>query len=165
MALGVEEEWVTLEVGEKAPDFEAELTDGSTILLSEVLAGGQRVILYFYPKDSTPGCTTQACDFRDESEAFEAAGYRVFGVSKDSAKSHERFITKHGLNFELIVDSEIVLHRLYGVWREKMNYGRTYLGVSRSTFVIDTDGTLVSVGYNVRAKGHVERLMRELGVE
>jgi len=157
MALAVEEQWVTLEVGEKAPDFEAELTDGSTIRLSEVLAGGQSVILYFYPKDSTPGCTTQACDFRDE--------FRVFGVSKDSARSHERFITKHGLNFELIVDSEIVLHRLYGVWREKMNYGRTYLGVSRSTFVIDTDGTLVSVGYNVRAKGHVERLMRELGVE
>ena len=132
--------------------------------LSEILASGEKVILYFYPKDSTPGCTTQACDFRDNFGAFATSGYRILGVSKDSAKSHTNFIEKQGLNFDLIVDKEIDLHQKFGVWREKMNYGKTYMGVSRSTFVIDTDGRLSWVGYNVRAKGHVEKLMRELGV-
>ncbi|MED5230996.1 MAG: peroxiredoxin [Candidatus Thermoplasmatota archaeon] len=156
---------VNFEVGQSAPDFEAELTDGTTIRLSEILAGGEKVILYFYPKDSTPGCTKQACDFRDNDARFRLGGYRVLGVSKDSARSHNNFIQKNNLNFELIVDQDIELHRLYGVWREKMNYGKTYLGVSRSTFVIGLDGNFEFVGYNVRATGHVERLMRELGVE
>jgi len=156
---------VNFEVGQSAPDFEAELTDGTTIRLSEILAGGEKVILYFYPKDSTPGCTKQACDFRDNDARFSLGGYRVLGVSKDSARSHNNFIQKNNLNFELIVDQDIELHRLYGVWREKMNYGKTYLGVSRSTFVIGLDGNFEFVGYNVRATGHVERLMRELGVE
>lgn len=159
------DEWISLVVGQKAPEFEAELTDGSMVRLSEVLAGGEKVILYFYPRDSTPGCTTQACDFRDNFDALRAAGFRIFGVSKDSAKSHSNFIEKQKLNFELIVDQDIVLHEAYGVWREKKNYGKTYMGVSRSTFVIETDGTLSFVGYNLRASGHVERLMRELGVE
>ncbi len=159
------DDWITLEVGQKAPEFEAELTDGSVVRLSEILSAGQKVILYFYPRDSTPGCTTQACDFRDNFDAFRDAGYRILGVSKDSAKSHSNFIEKQDLNFDLIVDEEIELHEAYGVWREKMNYGKTYMGVSRSTFAIDSDGTLTFVGYNVRATGHVERLMRELGVE
>ena len=156
---------VTLEVGQKAPDFEAEITNGEKIKLSDVLSSGQKVILYFYPKDSTPGCTVQACDFRDNFDGLKAVGYRVIGVSKDSAKSHSNFIQKHDLNFELIVDQDIELHKKYGVWREKMNYGKTYLGVSRSTFVIDLDGKFEFVGYNVRATGHVDRLMNELGVE
>tara|TARA_B100000945_G_scaffold55346_1_gene40666 strand:- start:3372 stop:3860 length:489 start_codon:yes stop_codon:yes gene_type:complete len=156
---------VNFEVGQKAPDFEAVLTDGTGIKLSEILNGGQKVILYFYPKDSTPGCTKQACDFRDNFTRLKSVGYRVIGVSKDSAKSHTNFIEKHSLNFELIVDQDIKLHQLYGVWREKMNYGKTYLGVSRSTFVIGLDGNFEFVGYNVRATGHVERLMGELGVE
>lgn len=158
-------ELVNFEVGQNAPDFEAELTDGTTIRLSEILEGGEKVILYFYPKDSTPGCTKQACDFRDNFDRLKAVGYRVIGVSKDSSKSHSNFINKHNLNFELIVDQDIELHNLYGVWREKMNYGKTYLGVSRSTFVIGLDGNFEFVGYNVRATGHVERLMNELGVE
>jgi|TARA_B100001105_G_scaffold136967_1_gene109796 peroxiredoxin Q/BCP len=161
----VEEDWMTLEVGEIAPNFEAELTDGTTINLAEILADGQKVILYFYPKDSTPGCTTQACDFRDNFSAFQDAGFRVFGVSKDSAKSHAKFVEKYQLPFELIVDSDIILHRLFGVWREKMNYGKTFLGVSRSSFVIDTDGTLLYAKYNVRAKGHIARLMSEFDIE
>ena len=156
---------VNFEVGQNAPDFEAELTDGTRIKLSEILEGGEKVILYFYPKDSTPGCTKQACDFRDNFDRLKAVGYRVIGVSKDSSKSHSNFINKHNLNFELIVDQDIELHNLYGVWREKMNYGKTYLGVSRSTFVIGLDGKFEFVGYNVRATGHVERLMNELGVE
>ena len=153
---------VTLEVGQKAPDFEAEITNGEKIKLSDVLSSGEKVILYFYPKDSTPGCTVQACDFRDNYSILQDAGFKVIGVSKDSSKSHQKFIDKHDLPFDLIVDSEIELHQLYGVWREKMNYGKTYMGTSRSTFVIDTDGNLISVAYYVRASGHVERLLKEL---
>ena len=141
------------------------MTDETKIRLSEILEGGEKVILYFYPKDSTPGCTKQACDFRDNFDRLKTLGYRIIGVSKDSSKSHSNFINKHNLNFELIVDQDIELHNLYGVWREKMNYGKTYLGVSRSTFVIGLDGNFEFVGYNVRATGHVDRLMNELGVE
>jgi len=159
------DELVNFEVGQNAPDFEAELTDGTRIRLSEILEGGEKVILYFYPKDSTPGCTKQACDFRDNFDRLKTLGYRIIGVSKDSSKSHSNFINKHNLNFELIVDQDIELHNLYGVWREKMNYGKTYLGVSRSTFVIGLDGNFEFVGYNVRATGHVDRLMNEIGVE
>ena len=156
---------VSLAVGEKAPDFNAQITNGNQIKLSDILLSGQKVILYFYPKDSTPGCTVQACDFRDNFSRLQKSGYKVIGVSKDSSSSHQKFIDKHELPFDLIVDSETELHQLYGVWREKMNYGKTYMGVSRSTFVIDTDGSLISVGYNVRASGHVDRLVKELGLE
>ena len=156
---------ISLEVGEMAPDFEAELTNGEKIILSNILSSGEKVILYFYPKDSTPGCTVQACDFRDNFSKLQSAGFRVLGVSKDSSKSHQKFIDTHELPFELIVDSDTELHQLYGVWREKMNYGKTYMGVSRSTFVIDIDSKLISVGYNVRASGHVDRLVKELGIE
>ena len=136
---------VTLEVGQKAPDFNAQITNGEKIKLSDLLLSGQKVILYFYPKDSTPGCTVQACDFRDNFSRLQKSGYKVIGVSKDSSSSHQKFIDKYELPFDLIVDSETELHQLYGVWREKMNYGKTYMGVSRSTFVIDTDGSLISV--------------------
>ena len=156
---------ISLEVGEMAPDFEAELTNGDKIILSNILSSGEKVILYFYPKDSTPGCTVQACDFRDNFSKLQSAGFRVLGVSKDSSKSHQKFIDTHELPFDLIVDSDTKLHQLYGVWREKMNYGKTYMGVSRSTFVIDIDSKLISVGYNVRASGHVDRLVKELGIE
>ena len=156
---------ISLEVGEIAPDFEAELTNGDKVILSNILSSGEKVILYFYPKDSTPGCTVQACDFRDNFSKLQSAGFRVLGVSKDSSKSHQKFIDTHELPFELIVDSDTELHQLYGVWREKMNYGKTYMGVSRSTFVIDIDSKLISVGYNVRASGHVDRLVKELDIE
>jgi peroxiredoxin Q/BCP len=161
----VVDDWVTLEVGDKAPDFDALLTDGSQVSLNDILSNDERVVLYFYPKDNTPGCTTQACDFRDNYSILQSAGYRVLGVSKDSSKSHLNFTDKYELNFDLIVDQDIELHQKYGVWREKNNYGKTYMGVSRSTFVIDTDGSLIWVGYNIRAKGHVEKLMRELSIE
>ncbi len=159
------DDWVTLEVGDKAPDFDVLLTDGSQVSLNDILSNDERVVLYFYPKDNTPGCTTQACDFRDNYSILQSAGYRVLGVSKDSSKSHLNFTDKYELNFDLIVDQDIELHQKYGVWREKNNYGKTYMGVSRSTFVIDTDGSLIWVGYNIRAKGHVEKLMRELSIE
>ena len=156
---------ISLEVGKMAPDFEAELTNGDKVTLSNILSSGEKVILYFYPKDSTPGCTVQACDFRDNFSKLQSAGFRVLGVSKDSSKSHQKFIDTHELPFELIVDSDTELHQLYGGWRENMIYGKTYMGVSRSTFVIDIDSKLISVGYNVRASGHVDRLVKELGIE
>ena len=155
--------YASLELGDKAPNFILDDQNSQSHQLSDYK--GKWVILYFYPKDDTPGCTTQACDFRDNFSRLQKSGYKVIGVSKDSSSSHQKFIDKHELPFDLIVDSETELHQLYGVWREKMNYGKTYMGVSRSTFVIDTDGSLISVGYNVRASGHVDRLVKELGLE
>ena len=101
---------ISLEVGKMAPDFEAELTNGDKVTLSNILSSGEKVILYFYPKDSTPGCTVQACDFRDNFSKLQSAGFRVLGVSKDSSKSHQKFIYTHELPFELIVDSDTELH-------------------------------------------------------
>ena len=155
---------VELAVGDTAPDFEEEVTDGSKLSLSGILSNGEKVILYFYPRDNTPGCTTQACDFRDSFGRFEGSGWRVIGVSTDSAKSHQKFIDKHELPFELIVDEEANLHEKYGTWREKNMYGKTYMGTLRSTFAIESDGTIAWAGYGVRAKGHVESLIDDLKV-
>jgi peroxiredoxin Q/BCP len=156
---------VTLEDGMLAPLFSAEDSAGNIWNLSEVLAEQKRVILYFYPKDSTPGCTTQACDFRDNMAALGSADVAVFGISKDSAKSHQNFTEKQSLNFPLLLDTEGELLEQYGVWREKKNYGRTYMGISRSTFVIETDGTLSLARYGVKAKGHVARILAHLELE
>ena len=136
-----------LAVGDAAPDFEARIADGTTIRLSEILASDEGVILYFYPRDDTPGGTIQACDFRDGFGIFSGSGWRVIGVSTDSAESHQKFIDKHGLPFELIVDGEAELHESYGTWREKNMYGKTYMGTLRSTFAISSDGNLESVSY------------------
>ena len=155
---------VELAVGDTAPDFEEEVTDGSKVSLSGILSNGEKVILYFYPRDNTPGCTTQACDFRDSFGRFEGSGWRVIGVSTDSAKSHQKFIDKHELPFELIVDEEANLHEKYGTWREKNMYGKRYMGTLRSTFAIESDGTIAWAGYGVRAKGHVESLIDDLKV-
>ncbi|MEC8264882.1 MAG: peroxiredoxin, partial [Candidatus Thermoplasmatota archaeon] len=119
---------------------------------------------YFYPRDNTPGCTTQACDFRDNMARLNTESYVVWGVSKDSARSHDNFSTKQDLNFPLLLDEDGSLHETFGTWRMKKNYGKEYMGCSRSTFVIAPDGTFAWARYNVRAKGHVEMLMRELGL-
>ena len=156
---------VTLEDGMKAPLFSAEDSEGKVWNLSDILAEGKRVVLYFYPKDSTPGCTTQACDFRDNMNTLSSADIAVFGVSKDSAKSHQKFTEKQDLNFPLLMDTEGDLLDQYGVWREKKNYGRTYMGISRSTFVIEADGTLSMAKYGVKAKGHVARILTHLELE
>ena len=153
-----------LNVGDAAPEFEATVTDGSSIRLSEVLSSGDGVILYFYPRDNTSGCTVQACDFRDNFGRFTNSGWRVIGVSTDSAQSHQKFIDKNSLPFELVVDDDFSLHEAYGTWREKSMYGKTYMGALRSTFVIDSNGTLRWVRYKVSPKGHVEELLSELGV-
>ena len=151
-------------MGMQAPKFTAFDSAGAEYDLDGMNSDGKHVILYFYPKDNTPGCTVQACDFRDDMSNLSNSDYIVLGVSKDSAKSHDKFISNHGLNFPILMDEELKLHHSFGVWREKMNYGKTYMGTSRSTFVVNPDGELIWVGYNVRAKGHVSKLMRELGL-
>ena len=156
---------VTLEDGMEAPLFSAEDSAGNVWNLSDLLAEGKRVVLYFYPKDSTPGCTKQACDFRDNMAVLSSADVAVFGVSKDSAKSHQNFTEKQELNFPLLLDTEGELLEKYGVWREKKNYGRTYMGIARSTFVIESDGTLSMAKYGVKATGHVARIMKHLELE
>jgi len=148
---------VELQVGKKAPAFKTESSSGEKVALKDLL--GKTVILYFYPKDSTPGCTTQACDFRDNKEKFSKKKVVVLGISKDSLKSHEKFIEKQNLNFDLLSDPEGKICEKYGVWREKKNYGKTYMGILRSTFVINPKGILEQVLYGVRANGHVEAVL------
>lgn len=157
-------ETVQLTAGDDAPRFTAPDEDGNEHQLQTYLDDGKTVILYFYPKDSTPGCTKQACDFRDNMNRLNGEDIVVFGVSKDSGKSHRRFIEKQSLNFPLLVDEDLALHNAYGTWRLKKNYGREYMGCARSTFVIQPDGSLGWARYNVKAKGHVSMLMRELGL-
>ena len=159
------DEETTLEVGMQAPKFTATDSAGNEYDLETLNSDGKHVILYFYPKDNTPGCTVQACDFRNEMDDLNGSGYVVLGVSKDSAKSHDKFVSDHDLNFPILMDEELELHHAFGAWREKMNYGKTYMGTSRSTFVINPAGELIWTGYNVRAKGHVNKLIRELGLE
>tara|TARA_B100000212_G_scaffold243895_1_gene185991 strand:+ start:14318 stop:14803 length:486 start_codon:yes stop_codon:yes gene_type:complete len=158
-------EAITLEAGDKSPLFDAKDSKGVRHKLTDILAGGNKVILYFYPRDSTPGCTTQACDFRDDMAKLASHGYVVLGVSKDSQKSHENFITKQELNFPLLLDEDGTIHETFGAWRMKMNYGKEYMGCARSTFVIGEDGNLIFARYNVKAKGHVSMLARELGLD
>jgi peroxiredoxin Q/BCP len=156
---------VTLEVGDVAPLFTATETYGDTISLEALLADGKRVVLYFYPKDSTPGCTIQAVEFTGSIELLTANDVVVLGVSKGSQKSHDKFCTKQSIAYPLLLDTDGELLDLYGAWREKMNYGRTFLGIARSTFVIEADGTLSYAGYGVKAKGHVGRILKHLGLE
>ena len=156
---------VELEVGDTSPDFECLITDGSKIKLSSIIENGKGVILYFYPRDDTPGCTIQACDFRDNFGKLDNTGWRVIGVSTDSSASHVKFTNKYDLPFDLIVDEDSDLHKLYGTWRKKNMYGKEYMGCLRSTFVISKDRKIISSMYGVGTKGHVEQLMIDLGVE
>ena len=151
-----------LEIGCKAPDFTAETTQG-TLSLSELLAASSRgVVVYFYPKASTPGCTKEACDFRD---SLQGAGYSVIGVSADSMAALERFTEKQSLTFPLASDPDHEILEAYGAWGEKKNYGRTYVGIIRSTVVVNPDGTVALAQYNVKATGHVARLRKALGID
>ena len=149
-----------LTVGDRAPSFALESDTQGTIRLEDLK--GQKVILYFYPKDMTPGCTNQACDFRDHKDTLQREGYTVFGVSPDPVDRHKKFREKHDLNFPLLADTDHAVAEAYGVWREKTNYGKTYTGLVRSTFFIDEEGVIEAIYDNVRAKGHVARLVREI---
>jgi peroxiredoxin Q/BCP len=150
-----------IEPGEPAPDFALESDSGETIRLRG-LRGGP-VVVYFYPKDETSGCTTQACDIRDNWGEFEKAGATVLGISPDSAQSHAGFRSNHKLPFPLLVDSDHAVAEAYGAWGEKKNYGRTYMGIIRSGFVVDADGNLAAVKRNVKAAKHREWALAELG--
>lgn len=152
-----------LEIGSPAPAFTLPTAGGDAVSLSDYL--GRKVIVYFYPKASTPGCTTQACDFRDSLESLSAHGYSVLGVSPDSAEALEKFIRTQNLTFPLLSDEDHAVAERYGAWGEKKNYGKTYTGLIRSTIVVNEDGLVEMAQYNVRAKGHVAKLRRDLGID
>ncbi|UCC26009.1 MAG: thioredoxin-dependent thiol peroxidase [Gemmatimonadales bacterium] len=149
-----------LEAGHQAPDFTLLADDGSEVSLGDFR--GKKVVLYFYPKDNTSGCTTQACDLRDAMEDVTALGAVVLGVSPDSQRSHERFKSKYDLNFPLLVDEDHSVAEAYGTWVEKSMYGKKYMGIERSTFIIDEDGNLEAVWRKVKAKEHAQRLKEYL---
>jgi len=152
----------TLEAGEKAPTFSVEDSSGMIHDFEEYYRQEKTIILYFYPKDNTPGCTIQACDFRDSLKRLESENIIVLGVSKDSANSHDKFIDKYNLNFPLIIDEDLSLHKAFGTWRLKKNYGKEYMGCARSTFVINSKGIIQHALYNVKATGHVDRILNLL---
>ena len=149
-----------VEEGQPAPDFELESDAGEPVKLSSLR--GKPVVLYFYPKDDTPGCTTQACGIRDAYGEFEQAGAVVLGVSPDDADSHVKFKEKFDLPFTLLADPEHAVAEQYGVWGEKKNYGKTYMGIIRSTFVIDEDGKLKKVMRNVKPDTHADKVLAAL---
>ena len=151
-----------LSAGTAAPAFTLDDSDGNTVSLAD--HAGQRVIVYFYPAASTPGCTTEACDFRDNLNSLKSAGYQVLGVSKDDASALQKFRAEQNLNFPLLSDPGLEVHKAYGAYGEKSLYGKTVTGVIRSTFVIDEQGTIELPLYNVKATGHVASLRKKLGL-
>ncbi|MBK6263900.1 thioredoxin-dependent thiol peroxidase [Marivirga sp. S37H4] len=147
-----------LKIGDKAPDFKAKDQDGNEISLGDFK--GKKVVIYFYPKDNTPGCTAQACNLRDNYEALQKSGYVVLGVSQDTEKSHQKFIEKQNLPFPLIADIDHTVHNLYGTWAEKQMYGRTYMGTLRTTFVIDEEGKIEDIIEKVKTKEHTAQILK-----
>ena len=147
----------TAEVGKKAPDFTLPADGGGTVKLSDLR--GQKVVLYFYPKDDTPGCTKEACGFRDALPDFSKIDAVVVGLSKDSVAKHDKFKTKHELTVTLASDEEKKVCEAYGVWVEKSMYGRKYMGIERSTFIIDENGTIIKSWPKVKVPGHVDDVL------
>lgn len=150
-----------VEKGIAAPDFTLPSDEGGDVTLSSFR--GRQVVLYFYPKDDTPGCTIQACDFRDSLPRFEGIEALVLGISPDPVEAHAGFRAKFGLNFPLLADEDHTVSEAYGVWKERMSYGRRTMGIERSTFLIDADGNVVEVWRKVRPEGHTEMLAEFLG--
>jgi thioredoxin-dependent peroxiredoxin len=146
-----------IEAGKKAPAFSLKDQTGKTVKLADF--AGQPVVLYFYPKDDTPGCTTEACDFRDHMAPLKKAGAVVLGVSPDSEARHAKFIAKHALNFTLLADPEHEVAEKYGAWGEKSLYGRKFMGIIRSTFLISPEGKVAKVWPKVKVTGHVEDVL------
>ncbi len=149
---------LNLKPGDKAPEFKGKDQNGKEIALSDYR--GKKLILYFYPKDNTSGCTAEACSLRDSYDDFRKRGYEIVGVSPDSEKSHTGFISKHGLPFTLIADTNKSIAEAYGVWAEKKMYGRTYMGILRTTFVIDENGVIGKIIEKVDTKKHAEQLLK-----
>ncbi|GIN64230.1 putative peroxiredoxin YgaF [Robertmurraya siralis] len=149
---------MSIEQGQLAPDFQLPASDGSTVKLSDYR--GKNVVLYFYPKDMTPGCTTEACDFRDHHQNFADVDAVILGISPDPIERHEKFIEKHGLPFLLLADVEHEVAEKYGVWKLKKNFGKEYMGIERSTFIIDKEGKIAKAWLKVKVKGHVEETLQ-----
>ena len=147
-----------LKIGDAAPDFSVNDQNGNSIKLSSFK--GKKVVLYFYPKDNTPGCTAEACDLRDNYEALQKAGYEVLGVSKDDEKSHTKFITKFELPFTLLADTELDIHKKYDTWVEKSMYGRKYMGTARVTFLINEEGEIEEIIEKVKTKAHTAQILK-----
>ncbi|GGB68787.1 thioredoxin-dependent thiol peroxidase [Fictibacillus barbaricus] len=149
---------MSIETGKKAPDFILPASNGNDVQLSDFI--GKNVVLYFYPKDMTPGCTTQACDFRDKHADFDKQNTVILGISPDPLARHDKFIEKHGLPFLLLADEEHKVAELYEVWKLKKNFGKEYMGIERSTFIIDKDGIIAKEYRKVKVKDHVDEALQ-----
>ena len=152
---------MTLKVGAKAPDFSVKDQDGKLVKLSDYK--GKKLVLYFYPRDQTPGCTSEACNLRDNHNILQKHGYEVLGVSTDTEKSHQNFITKQNLPFRLLADVDKKLHTSYRTWVKKFMYGRTYMGTARVTFIINEKGILEEIIGKVDTKNHAEQILKGKG--
>lgn len=148
---------MSLQIGDKAPNFNAPDQNGNPLNLDQYK--GKKLVLYFYPKDDTPGCTAEACDLRDNHQRFIDAGYAILGVSPDAPKKHVKFIEKYSLPFDLLSDEDHAVCLAYGVWVEKSMYGRKYMGVARTTFVIDENGIIENIIEKVNTKAHTAQLI------
>ena len=146
-----------LKEGDKAPGFESTDQDGNQVKLSDFK--GKKLVLYFYPKDNTPGCTAEACNLRDNYDQFTSKGYEILGVSSDSEKSHQKFIDKFELPFRLLADVDKSIHESYGTWVEKSMYGRKYMGTARVTFIIDENGVIEKIIEKVKTKDHTAQIL------
>ena len=151
---------MTISIGSKAPDFVLKDQDGRLVRLSDFR--GKKVILFFYVRDDTPGCTRESCDFRDRMENIHSMNVVVLGVSPDSVESHKRFVEKYRLTFPLLADEDASLAKKFGVWRKKNMYGRTFYGIIRSTFVINEEGRVEKEFRHVKVDGHLDRVLREI---
>ena len=147
----------TIEIGKKAPEFSGNDQNGVKRTLKEF--AGKKLVLYFYPKDDTPGCTAEACDLRDNYKKFIAAGYAIVGVSPDEEKKHQKFISKYELPFDLLADTDHSIAEAFGVWVEKSMYGRQYMGIARTTFVIDEKGKIQDIIAKVNTKDHSSQIL------
>lgn len=150
-----------LKEGDKAPDFTTKDQNGEKVKLSDFK--GQKVVLYFYPKDDTPGCTKEACSFRDADDVYKSKGIKVFGVSTDDEKSHQKFISKFQLPFDLLADTDKDIVEKYGVWGEKSMYGKKYMGTLRKTFLIDENGKIAHIFDKVNVSEHADEVLKAFG--
>ena len=148
---------MALKIGNKAPDFESINQNGDKVKLSDFI--GKKVVLYFYPRDNTPGCTAQACNLKDNYKTLQKNGYTILGISKDSPKSHQKFINKYDLPFDLIADEDQNIHMKYGTWIEKSMYGKNYMGTARWTFLIDEQGNIENIIQKVKTKEHTSQIL------
>ncbi|MEC7895717.1 MAG: thioredoxin-dependent thiol peroxidase [Bacteroidota bacterium] len=148
---------MSLKIGNKAPDFESINQNGDKVKLSDFI--GKKVVLYFYPRDNTPGCTAQACNLKDNYKTLQKNGYTILGISKDSPKSHQKFINKFNLPFDLIADEDQSVHMKYGTWIEKTMYGKNYMGTARWTFLIDEKGNIENIIQKVKTKEHTSQIL------